>query len=89
MKNTGSVSGKEIVQLYISDTVGEVVRPVKELKGFKKIELDSNEEQTIYFELSEVDLRYFHSNLAYKSDPGTFIVSVGSSSTEVIELHFN
>ncbi len=36
MKNTGSVSGKEIVQLYISDTVGEVVRPVKELKGFKK-----------------------------------------------------
>ncbi|PWU66606.1 glycoside hydrolase family 3 N-terminal domain-containing protein [Gracilibacillus dipsosauri] len=88
VKNTGSVSGKEIVQLYISDTVGEVVRPVKELKGFKKIELDSNEEQTIYFELSEVDLRYFHSNLAYKSDPGTFIVSVGSSSTEVIELSF-
>ncbi|SFL70461.1 beta-glucosidase [Gracilibacillus orientalis] len=88
VKNTGSASGKEIVQLYIKDLVGEVVRPVKELKGFKKIELVPGEEHSIHFELSEEDLRYFHANLEYTSDPGEFMVSVGGNSTEVIELPF-
>ncbi|WYP27478.1 glycoside hydrolase family 3 N-terminal domain-containing protein [Alkalihalobacillus sp. FSL W8-0930] len=78
--NTGEVSGEEIVQLYIQDPVAEVVRPGKELKGFKKVHLESKETKTVQFEVTETMLRYYHSDLSYKSDPGTFHIYVGSSS---------
>lgn len=78
--NAGEVSGEEIVQLYIQDPVAEVVRPGKELKGFQKIFLEAKETKTIQFEVTESMLRYYHSDLSYKSDPGTFHIYVGSSS---------
>ncbi|MGX7419939.1 beta-glucosidase BglX [Carnobacterium gallinarum] len=80
VKNTGNIIGKEIVQLYIRDVVGEVVRPVKELKGYQKIELAANEEQVITFTLSENELCYVHQDLSFKSDTGEFHVMVGPSS---------
>ncbi|MCM2676898.1 beta-glucosidase BglX [Alkalicoccobacillus plakortidis] len=78
--NTCNVEGEEIVQLYIQDPVAEVTRPVKELKGFKKITLAPNETKTVSFEISEPMLRYHHSDLSYSSDPGTFYVFINGSS---------
>ena len=80
VKNTGKYKGKEIVQLYIRDLVGSVVRPVKELKGFKKIELDVNEEKEISFEINENTLSFYGIDLQKKAEPGQFRVFVGSSS---------
>jgi beta-glucosidase len=87
--NTGNVIGEEIVQLYIQDEVGEVVRPIKELKGFKKILLHPGETRTVSFTLTEEQLRYHHSDLQYKSDPGAFVAYIGSNSQEVQALPFN
>lgn len=88
IKNTGNRAGEEIVQLYIQDLVGEVVRPLKELKGFKKIFLQPKEEKKIVFTISEEHLRYHHSNLEYSSDPGKFRAYIGSNSRDVQSLSF-
>lgn len=81
--NIGDLSGKEVVQFYVQDVAGEVIRPVKELKGFKKIMLQPGESQEISFTLSEKMVKYVHSNLEKKSDPGKFIIYVGSSSEDI------
>ncbi|RIU94867.1 beta-glucosidase BglX [Oceanobacillus picturae] len=81
--NTGKVAGEEIVQLYIQDKVGEVVRPLKELKGFEKIHLEPGETKTVQFTITEEQLRYHHADLSYTSDPGEFVVFVGPNSAEV------
>ncbi|MFS0786631.1 glycoside hydrolase family 3 N-terminal domain-containing protein [Shouchella sp. 1P09AA] len=78
--NTSLVAGEEVVQLYIQDVVGEVVRPVKELKGFEKISLLPNETKTVSFEIDSEMLRYHHSDLSYASDPGLFHVWMDGSS---------
>lgn len=85
VRNTGQVAGKEIVQFYVQDLVGEVIRPVKELKGFEKIDLAPGESKDVRFTLTEKMVRYVHSNLEKKSDPGRFKVFVGSSSDDVQE----
>ncbi|NAP00008.1 beta-glucosidase, partial [Halomonas sp. MG34] len=81
--NTGKVAGEEIVQLYIQDKVGEVVRPLKELKGFEKIHLEPGETKTVQFTIAEEQLRYHHADLSFTSDPGEFVVYVGPNSAEV------
>lgn len=81
--NTGDMAGKEVVQFYIQDVIGKVIRPVKELKGFKKIKLTPGESQTVTFELSEETVRYIHQDLTKESDPGTFNIYVGTSSADV------
>ncbi|WP_042221527.1 glycoside hydrolase family 3 N-terminal domain-containing protein [Oceanobacillus manasiensis] len=86
--NTGKVAGDEIVQLYIQDKVGEVVRPLKELKGFEKIHLGPGESKTVEFTITEEQLRYHHADLSLTSDPGEFTVYVGPSSAEVQEQTF-
>ena len=86
--NEGSVAGEEIVQLYIQDVVGEVVRPLKELKGFEKVMLHPGETRTVTFIITEKQLRYHHSNLQYKSDPGKFIAYIGRNSDDVQALPF-
>jgi beta-glucosidase len=78
--NSGNYDGKEIVQLYIRDVVGSVTRPVKELKGFQKIELAKGETKTVSFELSEEDLKFYNSDLNFVSETGQFEVFVGSNS---------
>ncbi|KMM36846.1 glycoside hydrolase family 3 N-terminal domain-containing protein [Guptibacillus hwajinpoensis] len=87
VKNTG-VEGEEVVQLYVRDIAGDVVRPMKELKDFKKILLRRGEEKEVSFTLSEEQLRYHHSDLSFESDPGAFVAYVGSNSRDVIELPF-
>ena len=87
--NEGEVTGEEIVQLYIQDVVGEVVRPVKELKGFVKVRLHPGESKIVSFIISEEQLRYHHSDLHFKSDPGEFVAYIGSNSQDVQAIPFH
>lgn len=88
VKNSGKYAGKEIVQLYLRDIVGEVVRPVKELKGYQKIELAAGAEKTVRFTVTEEQLRYVHQDCSFSSDSGVFEVMVGPSSAEVQSARF-
>ncbi|MEH6943574.1 glycoside hydrolase family 3 N-terminal domain-containing protein [Bacillus sp. JJ722] len=88
VKNTGHVSGDETVQLYIRDVAGSVVRPVMELKDFRKISLAPQEEKIVEFTITEEMLRYYNIELAYTSEPGTFIAMVGPHAGNVQNLEF-
>mgnify|MGYP005841597311 CR=1 FL=1 len=88
VKNSGQIAGEEVVQLYVRDITGEVVRPLKELKAFEKILLQPGETKKVTFTIREEQLRYYHSNLEFSSDAGTFIVYVGPNSRDVTALHF-
>ena len=81
--NTGNYAGEEVVQLYIRDLVGSVTRPVKELKGFRKIFLEPGASRQVVFDLSEDDLKFYNAELAYVAEPGEFVVFVGTNSREV------
>lgn len=78
--NTGKWAGKEVVQLYIRDLVGNVVRPMKELKGFKKIALKPQESVKVTFTIKEDMLRYVHKDLKTYSDEGEFLVFISGDS---------
>ncbi|WP_417355233.1 beta-glucosidase BglX [Flavobacterium sp.] len=78
--NTGNYDGEEVVQLYIRDKVGTVTRPVKELKGFKKVALKKGEKKTVEFEISSNDLRFYNIDMDFVAEPGDFEVFVGGSS---------
>lgn len=78
--NTGNFDGKETVQLYIRDVVGSITRPVRELKGFQKIALKKGEKQTVTFEISVEDLKFYNSDLQFVAEPGDFQVFVGADS---------
>lgn len=88
VKNIGRVKGKEIVQMYIQDVVGSVVRPVKELKGFKKIELESNESAQVVFIIPGNDLKFITKDMKIEAEKGKFKVFIGSSSLKVEETSF-
>ncbi len=80
VQNIGSRAGVEVVQLYVRDLIGSVTRPVKELKGFRKISLEAGETQTVQFQLTSDDLRFYTADLSFQAEPGTFEVFVGGSS---------
>lgn len=80
VKNTGDYKAKEIVQLYIRDLVGSLVRPIKELKGFEKIELLPNEEKTVEFVIDENLLKFVKRDLTYGAEEGDFQVFIGKDS---------
>ncbi|MDR6722708.1 beta-glucosidase [Paenibacillus amylolyticus] len=86
--NTGERTGVETVQLYVRDVTGEVVRPMRELKDYVKLELAPGETGTATFTLCEAQLRYHHSDLSYRSDKGTFHVYVGPNSRDTQESNF-
>lgn len=88
VKNTGKYDGEEVVQMYVQDLVGSVTRPVKELKGFKKIMLKRNEEKTVSFSISEKDLRFTAADMKFRSEPGFFKIYVGTNSVDVKEAKF-
>ena len=85
LKNTGKLKGKEVVQLYIRDLVASAVRPVKELKGFKLVELDSGEEKTIRFTLNEQDLGFYNQKGDFVFEQGEFEIFVGGNSRDTLE----
>lgn len=88
VSNTGDVAGEEVVQLYIHDVVADVARPVKELKGFKKISIEPGQTQRVVFHLTEKDLSYWNNDQVFKADPGTFKVYVGGNSRDMKEAQF-
>ena len=81
--NTGKYDGTEVVQLYIRDMVGSVVRPVKELKGFQKIILKAGESKTVSFTITTEDLKFYNNDLKYAWETGDFEIMIGTSSKDV------
>ncbi len=88
VKNTSSVDGEEVVQLYIRDRVASIVRPVKELKGFDKINLKAGEAQSVSFKLSKKELGFYNGNGEFLLEPGDFDVMIGGSSDKVLTASF-
>lgn len=88
VKNTGKYDGEEVLQLYVRDLVGSVTRPVKELKGFKKLMFKAGETRTVNFKLTAADLAFFTKDMTFKAEPGDFKVFVGTSSAECKEAGF-
>jgi beta-glucosidase len=86
--NSGSIAGEEIVQLYVRDLAGEVIRPLKELKAFEKVTLAPGETKTVEFNIKEEQLHYHHADLTFTSDPGEFTVFVGGNSRDVKSTAF-
>ncbi|MBX2922008.1 MAG: beta-glucosidase BglX [Chitinophagaceae bacterium] len=86
--NTGNITGKEVVQLYIRDMVGSIARPVKELKGFQKIELKAGESKTVSFTITTEDLKFYNSDLKFVAEPGDFKMFIGTNSRDVKEAGF-
>ncbi|MGN0247078.1 MAG: beta-glucosidase [Lachnospiraceae bacterium] len=84
VRNTGERTGKETVQLYIGKPQSEFLRPVRELRGFEKIELQPGEEKTVSFYLNETHFSYYDETLQnFRTEKGTYVVSSGNLKEEV------
>lgn len=88
VRNTGNYKGTEVVQFYIQDLLGTVTRPVKELKGFKLVDLKQGEEQEVKFTISVNDLKFYNNDLEFVAEPGEFKLYIGTSSENVQEARF-
>jgi beta-glucosidase len=84
IENTGGRAGEEVVQLYINDVVASITRPVKELRGFKRIALEPGETKTAEFELQTERLGFYDKDMKFTVEPGIFKVMVGRSSKDII-----
>jgi beta-glucosidase len=82
LTNTGKYGGAEIVQLYIRDDFSQITRPVKELKGFKRIYLESGESATIEFLVEPDMLAYYNRDMEWTVERGSYTLMIGSSSRQ-------
>ena len=78
--NTGDRQGEEVVQMYIRDAIASSTRPVKELKGFEKISLESGETKTVTFKINSETLKFYTVNNKWEVEPGDFDIWIGGSS---------
>jgi beta-glucosidase len=81
--NSGKRTGEEVVQLYLRDKVGSVVRPIIELKDFQKIKLNAGETKTIKFQIDKQKLSFYNDALEWIAEPGDFDLMIGSSSSDI------
>ncbi|NBF12764.1 beta-glucosidase BglX [Pseudomonas sp. Fl4BN1] len=88
VKNTGQRDGETVVQMYIQDVAGSMIRPIKELKNFQKVMLKAGEEKAIHFTISEDDLKFYNAQLKYAAEPGDFNVQIGLDSQDVKQQSF-
>ncbi|WP_455826172.1 beta-glucosidase BglX [Pseudomonas graminis] len=88
VKNTGKVDGETVVQLYIQDVAGSMIRPIKELKNFQKVMLKAGEERTLHFTITEDDLKFYNTQLKFAAEPGEFNVQIGLDSQDVQQQTF-
>jgi beta-glucosidase len=90
VENTGRREGDEVVQLYIRDVAASRVRPVKELKGFRRVTLQPGERRTLTFQLGTAELGFYNQELRHVVEPGAFKVMAGRSSAdpEMLEAAF-
>lgn len=86
--NTGSVSGKEVVQLYLKDVIGSVTRPDKELKDFQKIELKPGETKTVTFIVNPEMLKFTKADMSFGFEAGDYILQIGTSSSDGLQGSF-
>jgi len=84
--NTGKLRGDEVVQLYIRDEVSSVTRPIKELRGFRRISLDPGQTQTVEFELGFNELSFLNRDMHRVVEPGTFKIMIGGNSVDLQEV---
>lgn len=89
VSNTGKYDGEEVVQLYIRDLFGKVVRPVKELKGFQKIFIKKGESKKVDFKLTPEDLKFFDDELNFDWEGGEFDIMIGTNSQNVQTKRIN
>jgi beta-glucosidase len=82
VKNTGQRQGTEVVQMYIRDRISSVTRPVKELRGFKKLSLQPGQTQTVALDITPESLAFYDVNMKYVVEPGEFEIMVGTSSRD-------
>ncbi|QZP35694.1 beta-glucosidase BglX [Pseudomonas sp. DR48] len=88
VKNTGKRDGETVVQLYIQDVTGSMIRPLKELKNFQKVMLKAGEQKVVHFTITEDDLKFFNTQLKYAAEPGKFNVQIGLDSENVTQQSF-
>lgn len=86
--NTGNTTGTETIQLYVRDITGSIVRPVRELKDFKQIELKPKESRTVQFSIPVSDLAFYNDKMELKTEPGDFKVWIASHAENGLEGDF-
>jgi beta-glucosidase len=89
VRNEGAVEAEEVVQLYVGDLVGQVTRPVRELKGFRRVRLAPGESRTVSFELSAQDLAFYGRDMRPVTEPGAFHAWIGGSSDADLRAEFS
>jgi beta-glucosidase len=82
LTNTGARTGSEVVQMYIRDRVSSVTRPIKELKGFRKLSLKPGETAVVELPITPESLAFYDVNMEYVVEPGAFSIMVGTSSRD-------
>ena len=88
VKNNSNRKGKEVVQLYIQDLYASVVRPVKELKDFKKVSFEPYQEKQVTFKITDDMLKFYNENLEFIAEKGEFKVFIGTNSKDLLEETF-
>ena len=88
LRNAGTRAGATVVQLYLHDEAASVIRPVKELKDFRRVKLEAGEARELSFEIDETMLRFYNASLQHVSEPGAFRVQLGLDSESVQEARF-
>lgn len=83
LSNVGKAAGEEVVQLYLKDKFGSVVRPVLELRDFQKVKLNAGETKTIEFTIDKEKLSFYNDKLEWTAEPGDFEVLIGASSADI------
>jgi beta-glucosidase len=91
VRNSGARAGREVVQMYVTDPVASVVRPVRMLRGFQKILLQAGEERTVSFAVTKTDLEFHDARLRRVWEPGRFVIGVGPNSQDLqtVEVRWN
>lgn len=87
--NTGKYTGEEVVQLYIRDEVASITRPIKELKGFEKIELKAGESKIVTFDIKDQQLGFYDNAMKFTVEKGDFTFMIGGNSEELKEIVYN
>ncbi|WP_394773691.1 glycoside hydrolase family 3 N-terminal domain-containing protein [Flavobacterium sp.] len=83
LSNVGKVAGEEVVQLYLKDKFGSVVRPILELRDFQKVKLNAGESKTIEFTIDKQKLSFYNDKLEFIAEAGDFEVMIGASSADI------
>jgi len=86
--NTGVFDAEEVVQLYIHDHVASVTRPVKELKGFEKINIKKGESKTVSFTITEKELSFYRQDMSFGAEKGAFTLFIGPNSDTQNTIEF-